>query len=333
MDGCGFVGPKSSSLSIVYGCMAVLSFLLLVGCGYIVRRQNPWLLALFCCVLTVNIGYFALAVSKTLEQALWANRLAYWGSVFLPMAMLLIMLKVTGVHFRKRLPIGLIALGVLMFLTAASPGYLDIYYREVSMQLINGVCVLQKTYGPLHILYLVYLLGYFGVMVAIVIKTARRKELGSPVPAMVLAAAVFANIGVWLIEQMVAVQFEILSVSYIVSELFLLGLHMLLQENRSLQERLAQLPSVQERETQEIATPCSSAACMQYREGMDALTKTERMIFERYLAGKSTKEILEELVIKENTLKFHNKNIYGKLGVNSRKQLLEIYRAIEKNKS
>ena len=108
---------------------------------------------------------------------------------------------------------------------------------------------------------------------------------------------------------------------------------MLLQENRSLQERLAQLPSVQERETQEIATPCSSAACMQYREGMDALTKTERMIFERYLAGKSTKDILEELVIKENTLKFHNKNIYGKLGVNSRKQLLEIYRAIEKNKS
>lgn len=27
------------------------------------------------------------------------------------------------------------------------------------------------------------------------------------------------------------------------------------------------------------------------------------------------------------TLKFHNKNLYGKLGVSSRKQLLEVYRA------
>ena len=43
-----------------------------------------------------------------------------------------------------------------------------------------------------------------------------------------------------------------------------------------------------------------------------------------YLEGKSTKEIMEEMSIKENTLKYHNKNIYSKLGVSSRKQLIEI---------
>ena len=34
------------------------------------------------------------------------------------------------------------------------------------------------------------------------------------------------------------------------------------------------------------------------------------------------KEILAILGVTENTLKFHNKNIYNKLGVSSRKQLL-----------
>ena len=34
------------------------------------------------------------------------------------------------------------------------------------------------------------------------------------------------------------------------------------------------------------------------------------------------------LNIKENTLKFHNKNLYHKLGVSSRKELLEIYKLI-----
>ena len=35
------------------------------------------------------------------------------------------------------------------------------------------------------------------------------------------------------------------------------------------------------------------------------------------------------LSIKENTLKFHNKNLYSKLGVSSRKELLKVHRAIE----
>ena len=86
--------------------------------------------------------------------------------------------------------------------------------------------------------------------------------------------------------------------------------------------------SIPVQETQAL----SEGVCLQFRQGMLALTKTEKLIFQCYLAGKSTKDILEELSIKENTLKFHNKNIYGKLGVSSRKQLLEVYRALEKIK-
>lgn len=52
------------------------------------------------------------------------------------------------------------------------------------------------------------------------------------------------------------------------------------------------------------------------------LTPTEKKIYELYLEGKTAKEIVEILDIKENTLKYHNKNIYSKLGISSRKQLL-----------
>ena len=55
---------------------------------------------------------------------------------------------------------------------------------------------------------------------------------------------------------------------------------------------------------------------------LKTLTPTEYRIYELYLAGKSAKEIMEITGIKENTLKYHNKNIYNKLGVSSRKQLL-----------
>ncbi len=52
------------------------------------------------------------------------------------------------------------------------------------------------------------------------------------------------------------------------------------------------------------------------------LTPTERRIFDLYVSGKHAKEIMEIMNIKENTLKYHNKNIYSKLGVSSKKELL-----------
>ena len=60
----------------------------------------------------------------------------------------------------------------------------------------------------------------------------------------------------------------------------------------------------------------------QFAANLNTLTATERRIFELYLSGKTGREILEIEQIKENTLKYHNKNIYSKLGVSSRKELL-----------
>ncbi len=60
-----------------------------------------------------------------------------------------------------------------------------------------------------------------------------------------------------------------------------------------------------------------------FLENLEQLTITEKQIFELYLEGKTTDEILKTQNIKENTLKYHNRNIFGKLGVTSRKQLLQ----------
>ena len=59
-----------------------------------------------------------------------------------------------------------------------------------------------------------------------------------------------------------------------------------------------------------------------FLKGISQLTPTEQKVFNLYLEGKNAKEIIAILGVTENTLKFHNKNIYNKLGVSSRKQLL-----------
>ena len=67
--------------------------------------------------------------------------------------------------------------------------------------------------------------------------------------------------------------------------------------------------------------------------GLKTLTPSERDIYDAYIARVTTKEIMANMNIKESTLKYHNRNLYGKLGVSSRKELLEIHKHIKSMKT
>lgn len=331
LSGCGPVGSKTGSVTWIYCTAAVLSLLLLIGYCLCIRRRNPWALLLFSSILVVNAGYFALSLSGTVEEALLANRISYLGSVFLPMSMLMLILSLTRLKHPRWLPMALLAVSIVVFLIAASPGYLDIYYKSVTLTHVNGVAVLQKEYGPWHSIYLFYLLGYFSVMVAMVIYANIKRTPDSRVHAVILTFAVFVNIGVWLLEQLVQIDFELLSVSYIISEIFLIGLYLMQQETEP-QLATAAVPPEHPNFPEYPSTSAPDAAlldrCKRLEACLPQLTPTERSIYNLYVEGMSTRQVLDAMNIKENTLKYHNKNIYSKLEVSSRKELLEVVKEL-----
>lgn len=331
ITGCGRVGEKTASVSVVYAAMVLLAGLLFVAYAVMVKQKEIWFLVLFGSVFIVNTGYFALAISETLEEALLANRIAYMGSVLLPLSMLMIIVDVCRLTYKKWLPVLLTFISIFVFIVAASPGYSDIYYKEVTLETVNGVARLNKTYGAWHDLYLVFLLGYFVTMVAVIFYAKRKQTAKSNVYATILGGAVFVNIGVWLIEQLVNIDFEMLSVSYIITEFFLLSLCLMMQEEQKQTEEQSVIPDekteeINEESGEEKEHTEETERCREFAKRILTLTKTEKKIYELYLEGKTTAEIRSELDITENTLKYHNKNIYSKLGVSSRKQMLEIAR-------
>ena len=332
---CNSIGSKSASLSVIYIATVALSLLLLFGYCVLLKKKEPWFVLLFTSVFIVNTGYLLLSMSKTLNFALFANRISYLGSVMLPLSMLIIILKVTNIKYSKHLLWVLVPITVFVFLVAASPGYIDIYYKSATLATVNGVTVLIKEYGPWHSIYLFYLLGYFLVMIATILHAKIKKKIDSPAHSAILLIAVFVNICVWLLEQLVDIEFEFLSVSYIISELFLLGLHLVIQDNLNRLNQEKELRLQQEAKSIKPSTDITVSSaefdehCKYISENLHTLTPTERTIYYFYLDGKGTRDIMKELDITENTLKYHNKNIYSKLGVSSRKQLIEYARAIQ----
>ncbi|HZW03969.1 MAG TPA: LuxR C-terminal-related transcriptional regulator, partial [Anaerolineaceae bacterium] len=64
---------------------------------------------------------------------------------------------------------------------------------------------------------------------------------------------------------------------------------------------------------------------------VEPLSEQERRVLRMLAAGRSNQEIAEELVISINTVKTHVKNIYGKLGVNSREAARQASRHLKLN--
>jgi DNA-binding CsgD family transcriptional regulator len=66
---------------------------------------------------------------------------------------------------------------------------------------------------------------------------------------------------------------------------------------------------------------------------LDTLTETERHIFDLYMNGLTAQQITATQHISINTVKFHNKNIYAKLGIGSRNELILLGRMIQGKES
>jgi len=308
------------NVSIIYGIAAAIALLLAVGYCTMVRKKENWLLWLYFSIFIANLGYFTLSISTTLEEALLANRLAYLGCVFLPLFMLMTILKVCKLECKKLWRTILITVSAVTCFVAASQGYLPWYYKEVSFLRVGGIVKLTKVYGPLHVWYFVYLFAYFVLMIGVICYATGRKKIATYKQAGLLAVVVFLNIAIWLVEQFIHWEFEFLAVSYIVSGLLMLFLYGMIQDYEELLEK-TMVQQYPENETENAVI--HPVRMLKEWPELQLLSARERDVLDKILEDKKRKEIAEELFITENTVKKHISNIFSKLGVSSRHELLE----------
>lgn len=315
------------NISYAYGLTSLLALALAVGYWGIIRKRDLWLVLLFLSVVLVNLGYFSLSLSRTLEEALLANRIAYLGSVFLPLCMLRSVLNVCCISCKKTVSLLLLGITVIVFLIAASPGYLDCYYSSAELVFVNGAATLEKTYGPLHIVYLLYLLGHFGAMVAVTAFAILKKRISSVGQAALLVTIVCLNIIVWAVEQLVDMNFEFLSVSYIVSELLLLLLYGILQGHEpaaapAVPPDAACAPAEPEKPAPPpLLSEPQIARISEFWAQTYQLTGRETDVLQAILRNTRRKAIAELMSVTEATVKKHTGNIFSKLAVANRQEL------------
>ena len=314
-------------MSSIYGLAMAVSLLMIGVYYYVDRKHDKWLLLLFVSVAVCDFGYFLLSLSKTLDAALWANRIAYLGNVFLPFSLLMMIMALSRFIYPKWLPKVLAAVNTIMFLIAASGGFLSIYYKDVSLGFADGYPVLIKEYGPLHPVYKVFLFAYFVAMVAVIAHTAVKKTVVSSKHTVFLAFVVIGNIAIWLVENMIHSSFEFLSISYIVTEGMILFLYSILQDYGITDTPKKDVTvTEQPAETAEAIKAFSDEQIeriMKKWSAIDTLSQREKEVLRFLLENKKRKVIAETLFVTESTIKKHTAAIYRKLETANRAELFE----------
>ena len=330
---------KTGDLTILYGAVAVLSVLLLAAYFLWEKKREKNFLFLLGCVSAANVGYFLLAVAGSLAFAKAANVISYFGSAYAVLAMMFIIADVCRMERSRLLRYALIGISTAAFLLAASGDWLGLYYTSVSIKTVNGMTRLVKDYGPLHILYTVYLLGYILGMVGIIQYAWKKQKLTSPKYTMLLMMAVLLNLGVWAVEQAIDIDFEFLSVSYIVTEIFLLLLYGVLRDFGLVQPggsllSVQMLTQLYTRQIEPAKLPPDMEELFRaFADKVGTLSSAERRILDYYIEGHDPAEIPDLAFISIHTVKKHNRSIYQKLEVASRDELMlyiELFRCCDR---
>ena len=329
-------------MSLAYGILCVISLTLIGVCLAVDRKKDICLLLLFISVFVCNLGQFLISVAPSLSFALNGNRIAYLGQVFLPLLMLKMIMNLCNLNYKKWLLPALTLISIAVLFVTLTPGFFSCYYKNISIEVINGATRLIRDYGPWHLLYYIYLLSYFALMLVVIIHATIKKKITSTLHTTFLLCAVLCSIVIWFAEQFLPRGFEFLTVSYVLSELFILLLYGILQEygirgengsiiiantSKKAEEYLAGTIHPGDSDDKTLFSEKDIEHILSSDEFISLVTEREKEVLAKLLTNKQRKEIAEELFVTESTIKKHTSSIFAKFNVTNR---FELYAKLKK---
>ena len=122
-------------------------------------------LLIYVLAFTAHFGYVAIALSQNAREALLANKILYVGGCYLPLVGLLLVLSICKIDLPKWVRFLMVSFSSFIYACVLTSGYLPIFYKSLDIETRNGVTVLVKEYGPLHILFYIEIGLYLGATI------------------------------------------------------------------------------------------------------------------------------------------------------------------------
>lgn len=180
-----------------------------------VRRSIVQNLLLISIVVS-NVGYYALAMQPETTGAILACKIYYIGACFVSFLFFLTACEVCKIKLPRVAICAMVVFLCAVVSSICTIGHGRLYYETVELTQIDGVGVLEKTYGPLHVLYPILLYGF---MISSVIFTfisfIKRKNVYKP-GMLIMLFCELIGVASYAVQRFCGVVFDFTPAIYIV---------------------------------------------------------------------------------------------------------------------
>ena len=198
-------------------CFLVVLVMLLYLIGY-GRSIGIWTVVLTSSIAIGNGGYYALATSSNLQEALLANKIAYVIGVFAPITIFFSICNLCRITISKRVSTVLFSIQTLIYLSVCTMGTkYTFFYRDAIFHEGSAGAYLEKSYGPMHTVYLLALLGYTAAGLVVSLYFVNKRTIVSRINIDMFIFVDILSVGVYLIERLLHLNIELMPVSFTLS--------------------------------------------------------------------------------------------------------------------
>ena len=177
---------------IFYGSVFVLS--LLFSAIYIFMWHKHFdanITLVFTIIPIACLGYLLLGLSDTTKEAIVAVKITYLGGCFLQLFLLFTILHLCAIDIGRWSRILLFLLSCTLYASVLTIGYMDIFYKDFSFQIIGTTRILNKEYGWMHsVFYAVVFLFFAAELIIIVYSWLKKRQ----VPRTIIHLMIFPGI-------------------------------------------------------------------------------------------------------------------------------------------
>ncbi|MDD6811524.1 MAG: HD domain-containing protein [Lachnospiraceae bacterium] len=214
-----------------YFVTAILSFLNLAV--FIFRdnekKTNYYIKILLIVVCVANLGYLALGVSSTLEEAVLAKKITYLGGCFLPPIIAVCMCSICNIKLKHWLRCLCIFFSAMVYVMVLTAGFSNFYYSSIRMGKVYDATALIVEHGPGYCFFYIILYGYMAVNIAITIIAFIKKQVTKKNLYLLIAMQCITIIA-FLLGRAIDPTFEIMPAVYVVDGLILVIIQMQLSQ-------------------------------------------------------------------------------------------------------
>ena len=196
---------------------------IMTGSILVKNRKVDNAFILFGVLLTVNCaGQYMLSVSKTVEAAIWGNKILYVGGSYLPFVIFLIITRLCNIKVNRYFKWFLMGYATFVLGLVMTIGHTDWYYKSMEVVQGDGFYYLVKEYGPFHIIYPIMMVTY-SIMLLAFIGYAIKKRKEIPTRTIVTMSCVCISLTfTYIFERIIGTKVSYLPVGFLIGMILLM---------------------------------------------------------------------------------------------------------------